>query len=69
MKYSEPAFPIPNDGSQTGGLSKREYFAARALQALLSYGERGSSSLGLQAVCYADSLIKALQEQPVESPV
>lgn len=52
------------------GLTKREYFAAMALQALASIDNKGSNMDqvieldSLLSVKYADSLIKALNETP-----
>ena len=70
-KKNDPAFPvdIPDRVSEysdiefamQGGLTKREYFAVRALQGLLSTGQN-KMYISRMAVAYADDLIKALEE-------
>lgn len=61
---SDAAFPIVhNNGSIEYGLTKREYFAAVALQGLLADPEGPDSvSAAFIAVRAADNLIKALNE-------
>lgn len=64
------AFPTPLDEQLNApqhhdylGLTKREYFAARAMQGLLSdgaFGGTGSPKIAAWAVDQADELIKAL---------
>jgi len=44
------------------GLTKREYFSAKALQALLASGSSGSLTVAQDAVMYADELIAALNK-------
>lgn len=47
------------------GLTKREYFAGLALQAILSipsYQSKGPPSAAFEAVCYADALISELSK-------
>jgi hypothetical protein len=45
------------------GLTKRELFAAMAMQGILaSGGSRGETTASLKAICYADSLIETLEE-------
>jgi len=69
---NEPAFP--NDGNHQfsdKGITKREYFAARAMQGLLAspYCHDLTNNINLpdlsmiaeQAVAYADALLKALE--------
>ena len=48
------------DKEITGGLTKREYFAAKAMQGLLANGDYGVISS--DAIRYADQLIKGLSE-------
>lgn len=47
--------------SPKGGLTKREFFAALAMQGILSRG-RPEHEVASEAVWYADQLIKALGE-------
>lgn len=57
-----PIFPAMPDET-VPGLTKREYFAAMAMQGLLADPEarnQGSSSVASSAVMHADELIKAL---------
>lgn len=58
---NDPAFPVsPADYSAKHGLTKREYFAAMAMQGLLANGSRGSSGVCSVAMWYADALIEKL---------
>jgi hypothetical protein len=59
---SGPAYPCSQD--LYGGLTKREIFAAAALQGLLASGPHDCTyqELALDAVKNADALIAALQE-------
>lgn len=69
----DTAFPAldttqtPNETIQLG-LTKREYFAARAMQGMLSDESEGDAatyqpdSCAKRAVLFADALIKALSE-------
>lgn len=79
---NEPAFPmqryIPKEGGGfldlgeymtiPEGLTKREYFAAMALQSLVFYREQSPgptysrNELSLEACHYADDLLTALRE-------
>lgn len=75
MKY-EPAFPSAQNvivgEYRTGGhagLTKREYFAAMALQGLLSRPIVHGLPITIderahEALVYADALIAALEKQP-----
>ena len=71
-RADEPAFPVPETavGGQRmrGGLSKREYFAAMAMQGMLASGisERNSGpvSLAMSAVEQADALLAELEKKP-----
>ena len=62
-----PAFPKQGDGPNQLGLTKREYFAIRMAEGLLSAGDKGTNSVAGRAVRYADELIEVLQQrqQPV----
>jgi hypothetical protein len=62
MSYDNSAFPR-RAGIPHPGLTKREYYAAKALQGLLASTSRGSYQLFAEkAVKMADHLIKALEE-------
>ena len=58
MYGNDKAFPGANSG---GGLTKREYFAAMALQGLLAGGAKAEHIPDV-AVLYADELINSLNE-------
>lgn len=55
----DSAFPF---GPFATGLSRREYFAAHALQGLLAYGDKIMAAK--DAVKYADRLIAELKKLP-----
>lgn len=63
------AFP---SGTIANGLSKREYFAAMAMQGLLSNPDHRSDSrscheqIAKKALSMADELIKSLNEQEIK---
>jgi hypothetical protein len=60
MSYDNSAFPR-KIGEQAPGMTKRELFAAMALQGLLASTSRGSYQLFAEkSVQMADHLIKAL---------
>jgi len=61
------AFPSKGDDPSHLGLTKREYFAIRMAEGLLSAGDKGTNSVAGRAVRYADELIEVLQQrqQPV----
>lgn len=63
MSYDNSAFPR-KIGEQAPGLTKREYFAAKALQGLLAnnniYSFGSHEEIAKQAVKLADELNKAL---------
>lgn len=62
MSYDNSAFPR-KIGEQAPGLTKREYFAAKALQGLLANpGVMIGKTVAEDAVKMADHLIKALEE-------
>ena len=62
MSYDNSAFPR-KIGEQAPGLTKREYFAAKALQALLANSEGLYQTVTRDAVKIADLLTKALDEK------
>jgi hypothetical protein len=63
MSYDNSAFPR-KIGEQAPGMTKREYFAAKALQGLLASTSRGSYQLFAEkSVQMADHLIKALSNE------
>ena len=65
---NEAAFPLisPDGMAVNQGLTKREYFAAMAMQGMLSacngFDNRGQKYLAECAISQADALIKALNE-------
>jgi hypothetical protein len=70
----EETFPVPEPYA-CGGLTKREHFAAIALQGLLSSGppsnvhdeedaRRAALTFGVTAVAMADALLLALEVTP-----
>lgn len=71
---NDPAFPHHEvwDGDKTdigwigGGLSKREYFAAMAMQGLLACNQHGVITVCEGAVEYADALIRRLSRSNEE---
>jgi hypothetical protein len=63
MNYDNSVFPR-RAGIPHPGLTKREYFAAKALQGLLASTSRGSYQLFAEkSVQMADHLIKALSNE------
>ena len=58
-----PAFPKKGDDPNCLGLTKREYFAIRMAEGLLSAGDKGTNSVAGRAVRYADELIEVLQQR------
>ena len=64
-KPNEPINPIDysNDNYVTRGLTKREYFAAMALQGMLAkYGSDYQVNNAKEAIYWADALIKELNK-------
>jgi hypothetical protein len=57
------AFPRKGDDPNSLGLTKREYFAIRMAEGLLSAGDKGTNSVAGRAVRYADELIEVLQQR------
>ncbi len=63
-KADEPAFPFKRvNGPDDFGLTKREYFAAMAMQGMLANG-KAFSWLATEAVDHADALMAALERKP-----
>ena len=63
---NEPAFVILTESAIDSGLTKREYFAALAMQGLLANPAVDMLEItAKKAVKTADYLIKALNENPV----
>jgi hypothetical protein len=61
---TEPGAPaFPKDDPNVIGLTKREYFAIRMAEGLLSAGDKGTNSVAGRAVRYADELIEVLQQR------
>jgi hypothetical protein len=55
-----PAFPAMNDnGYWVGGMTLRDYFAAKAMEGKLSAGATGYDDIALHAYKYADAMLKA----------
>lgn len=63
-KPNDPAFPVsPSDYSAKHGLTKREYFAAMAMQGILTNEGRGDTSAVIRvAMWHADELIEKLNK-------
>ena len=59
---NSPAFPIKTPGYTYKGLTKREHFAALAMQALLSSSDNSIKTIAEVSVASADALIKELEE-------
>lgn len=58
---NDPAFPVsPSDYSAKHGLTKREYFAAMAMQGLLANDTGTFFSIFESSVNFADMLIEKL---------
>ena len=71
-RLDEPAFPVADHGEfLSTGLTKREWFAATALQGLLVnadyHGDRTWPALAEDAVKCADNLIAALARPPKDN--
>ena len=62
-KHNQPAFPVPPNAIQNG-MSLRDYFAAKAMQALVS-PEHNSETIYVAAQVaydYADAMMKARED-------
>ncbi len=66
MKNSEaPAMPYMCEFAHDKGLTKREHFACLAMQGIVSSDTRriyGSERVAIDAVSYADALLKELEK-------
>jgi len=62
---SECAFAMydSNNDDTTFGLSKREYFAGLAMQAIIQNGKYSEIETTICAVNFADNLLEALESQ------
>lgn len=58
------AFPVVGNDPDFGGLTKREYFAAMAMQGLIA--GQWHNSMAQQAVEFADELLEALEPKEKE---
>ena len=58
---NEPAFPTPTHNLQNDGMTLRDYFAAKAMQAILSDPSYSSPDYKLAEASYwiADAMLKA----------
>ena len=59
---SNPAFP-PQGNPNLTELTKREYFAAAALQGLMAYEGTGQEKIAARAVAMADLLVETLNQK------
>ena len=63
----ESAFPVPAD-SVADGMTLRDYFAAKAMQAILTHKEAfndmGETQIAEMAYNQADAMLKARKEKP-----
>jgi hypothetical protein len=68
-----PAFPVPDDASDMPGMTLRDYFAAKAMQGLIScpdWREGAGEDVGMYASDYtasaaymmADAMLKAREK-------
>lgn len=68
MNCDGPAFPVESHDNYEFGCSKRELFAAMALQGLLAASNlsnlSGEKLIAESAVCYADALLAKLGKEP-----
>lgn len=69
--FSKPAFYHPDGAfdSPNNGLTKREYFAAMALQGLLTkFGNDYELQIAKDAIYWADALIEELNKTKTNEP-
>ena len=59
---NDPAFPTPVNTEFTAGLTIREYFAAMAMQGVLSANSEFEGDIPTYSVKMADALIKELNK-------
>ena len=57
MKVNLPAFPLPQQ-SPWGGMSLRDYFAAKAMQAFIQRGQFEYEEFAKAAYYMADAMMK-----------
>ena len=64
---AKPAWPQPSQGSQMPGLTKREYFAAMAMQGMFAFsaplGRLDYKDCAEAAVKFADALLEQLEQE------
>ena len=53
-----PAFPTVMIGEIEGGMTLRDYFAAKAMQAMTERGEASQGFIAMQAYLMADAMLK-----------
>ena len=57
---NQPAFPQPINPSEQGrGMTLRDYFAAKAMQAMTHRGEANVQMVAIQAYALANAMLKA----------
>ncbi len=57
-----PAFPTVMMGEREGGMTLRDYFAAKAMQSMTNRGEASQGFIAMQAYLVADAMMKAREE-------
>lgn len=57
-----PAFPTVMLGEREGGMALRDYFAAKAMQAMTHRGEANVEMVSTQAYAMADAMMKERQK-------
>lgn len=62
----QPAFPLTshwhNELNHYNGMALRDYFAAKAMQAMTHRGEANVEMVSIQAYAMADAMLKAREE-------
>lgn len=69
---NEPAYPVSEEierghltnGYGSTGLTKRELFAAMAMQGMIASGRYGETVVSPVSVAYADALLAELSKEP-----
>jgi hypothetical protein len=59
---NEPAFPTPAHNLQNDGMTLRDYFAAKAMQAMTHRGESSEKFVAEHSYLMADAMMKARTE-------
>ena len=54
-----PAFPVAYGGGRIEGMTLRDYFAAKAMQAMTHRGEANVQMVSIQAYAMADAMLIA----------